>query len=126
MVAGTPTTWSRALDLPNRLFENNGGFMPSDDGYELYEEDGQFILTIDMPGFDADEISLRWNDGRLAVSAEHVDEDRNRQKNAHRTFRLPKDIVVDDITATYSNGVLEVTLPIEGELTAGTEIPIES
>jgi hypothetical protein len=28
MVAGTPTTWSRALDLPNRLFETMADLCP--------------------------------------------------------------------------------------------------
>ena len=39
---------------------------------------------------------------------------------------MPKDVIDDDIDASYRNGVLEITLPIEGELTAGKKIPIES
>lgn len=115
------STWTRNLDLPSQLF---GGFGDSD--YELYEEDGQFVLTIDMPGFETNEIDVRWNDGRLVVSAEHVDEGRNRQKTYHRSFRVPKTVDDEAIHARYHNGVLEVELPIrEDALTRGKEIPVE-
>lgn len=115
------SSWTRSLDLPSQLF---GGFGDTD--YELYEEDGQFVLTIDMPGFETDEIDVRWHEGRLVVSAEHLDEGRNRQKTYHRSFRVPKTVVEDEIGARYHNGVLEVELPItEDSLTRGREIPIE-
>jgi HSP20 family protein len=115
------STWMQSLDLPSRLF---GDFGSSD--YELYEEDGEFVLTIDMPGFEVGEIDLAWDDGVLNVAAEHVDESRNRKKTYHRRFRFPKEIEEDEIAASYRNGVLEVTLPVhEADTATGTTIPIE-
>lgn len=102
------STWFQGLDVPSRLFPSVG-----DDDFELYEEDGQFVLSIEMPGFERDEISLSWEDGRLHVAAEHEDEGRGRKRTYHRTFRMPKRIEADEIEATYENGVLEVTLPVE-------------
>ena len=123
MVPNTPTTWTGGLDLPSRLFGSQANRANgTENSYELYEEDDQFVLTIDLPGYEPEEISLRWYDGRLNVSAEHVDDERGRKQQTHRTFRMPKDV----IDASYRNGVLEITLPIEGELTAGKKIPIES
>ena len=127
MVQNMPTTWTSGLDLPNRLFGSqtnraNG----TESSYELYEEDDRFVLSIDLPGYEPEEISLRWYDGRLNVSAEHVDDERGRKQQTHRTFQMPKDVIDDSIEASYRNGVLEITLPIEDELTAGKEIPIES
>jgi HSP20 family protein len=121
-----PTTpadsWTQSLDFPSRLFGN--GFGSTD--YELYEEDGEFVLTIDMPGFSRDEIDLAWDAGVLNVAAEHTDEKRNRRQTYHRRFRFPKDVDEDAITARYENGVLEVTLPATPDATAsGTTIPIE-
>ena len=119
----TPSTWRRSLDLPSRLFGEDG--LGGDD-YELYEEDGEFVLTVDMPGFDRDEIAVAWNDGRLTVSAEHVDEHRDRQRTYYRRFRFPKEVEEDDIVAEYSNGVLEVRLPIAAGIgIEGKEIPVE-
>lgn len=110
-------TWSRSLDLPSRLFG-------TDTEYELYEEEDAFVLHIEMPGFDRDDIGLSWDDGRLYVSAERVEEDRGRHRTFHRTFRFPKEIDADEIEAEYRNGVLEVVLPMLDPVTAHGE-PIE-
>jgi HSP20 family protein len=110
-------------DLPSQLF-GDGGF---GNDYELYEEDGEFVLTVDLPGFEREEIDLAWDDGVLNVAAEHVDESRNRRKTYHRRFRFPRAVDEDAITARYRNGVLEVTLPaVEGTTASGKPIPIES
>lgn len=114
----------QGLDLPTRLFGNES-YGGSD--YELYEEDGEFVLTIDMPGFESEEIDLAWDDGLLNVAAEHVDESRDRKKTFHRRFRFPKEIDDGEIDAVYTNGVLEVRLPVlEGATAQGKTIPIES
>lgn len=112
-------TWSQSASLPSRLFGRS-------DDVELYEEDEAFVLSIEMPGFDREEIDLTWDDGRLRVAAEHVDEARDRKRTYHRTFRLPKQVENEEIDATYRNGVLEVTLPIaRGAAQRGRSIEIE-
>ncbi|MDG5760145.1 Hsp20/alpha crystallin family protein [Natronococcus sp. A-GB1] len=116
----TTSTWTQNLEMPSRLFGQQGS-----NDYELYEEEDEFVLTIDMPGFETDEIDLTWDDGVLNVAAEHVDDGRGRKKTYHRRFRFPKSIADDEITAAYTNGVLEVTLPAAGPATRGKEIPLE-
>ena len=116
----TASTWTQSLDMPSRLFGDRGS---SD--YELYEEDDEFVLTIDMPGFETDEIELAWDDGVLNVAAEHVDDERGHKKTYHRRFRFPKNVAEDEISAEYTNGVLEVELPIQDAVTRGKEIPLE-
>jgi HSP20 family protein len=111
----------QGLEFPSRIFDESGGT-----DYELYEEDDEFVLTIELPGFDRDEMSLAWDDGVLNVSAERVDESRGRRRTYHRRFRFPKGVDEDAIAASYRNGVLEVTLPLADEAAAtGTPIPIE-
>ncbi|MFB6092956.1 MAG: Hsp20/alpha crystallin family protein [Haloquadratum sp.] len=115
------SSWMQGLDFPSRIFDDAGNA-----DYELYEEDDEFVLAVEMPGFERDEIDLAWDDGVLNIAAEHVDEDRGRKRTYHRRLRFPKDVDDDAITATYSNGVLEVTLPLEEEgETRGKTIPIE-
>jgi HSP20 family protein len=123
MAIRTPTSrWMQGLGLPSRIADNS----TDDSGYELYEEDDEFVLTINMPGFEREEIEVAWDDGRLNVAAEHTDEDRGRKRTFHRAFRLPKEVEPDDITAQYRNGVLEVRLPILGRDTvSGQRIPVE-
>ncbi|WP_222919489.1 Hsp20/alpha crystallin family protein [Natrinema sp. SYSU A 869] len=117
--ASPPSTWMQGLDLPSQLFGDTGG---SD--YELYEEDDEFVLTIDMPGFETDEIELAWDDGVLNVAAEHTDESRGRKKTYHRRFRFPKTVDDEEIAAEYTNGVLEVRLPTAESTAHGKEIPL--
>ncbi len=116
----TPSTWTQGLDMPSRLFGDRGG-----NDYELYEEDDEFVLTVDMPGFETDDIDVTWDDGVLNVAAEHVDDDRGRKKTYHRRFRFPKTVANEEISAEYRNGVLEISLPIADMRTQGEEIPVE-
>jgi len=114
------SSWTSGLDFPSQLFE-----MGRDD-YELYEEDGEFVLSVEMPGFDPDEIEVTWDDGVLNIAGEHADEERNRRRTYHRRFRFPKSVDDGEISAQYRNGILEIDLPVVEEAsTRGTEIEIE-
>ncbi|MFB6167277.1 MAG: Hsp20/alpha crystallin family protein [Haloferacaceae archaeon] len=119
------TSWMQGLDLPSRVLGGESPLGGTD--YELYEEDDEFVLSVEAPGFEADEFEVAWDDGVLNVSAEHVDEERGRKRTYHRRFRFPKDVDDDEIAAQYRNGVLEVRLPLEMDATAtGRTIPVES
>lgn len=112
-------TWMQNFDLPSRLLGT------SFNDYELYEEDDAFVLTVDMPGFDLDDVHVSWDEGQLFIWAEHVDEEHGRRKTYRRNFRVPKEIQPDEIGAHYRNGVLEVRLPIIDARVRGQEIEVE-
>jgi HSP20 family protein len=115
------TSWVQGLDFPSRLFETGST------DYELYEEDGEFVLSVEMPGFDPEEITVTWENGVLNIAAESEDETRGQRKTYHRRFRFPKDVDDEAIGAEYDNGILEVWLPVEtGATVTGTEIEIRS
>lgn len=116
----TSAGWMQGLDFPSQLREEMGW-----NDYELFEEDDEFVLTINMPGFDLEEIDVMWDGGVLNVAAEHVDDSRGRKKTYHRRFRFPRDVDDEEITGSYKNGVLEVHLPVQGATTRGSQIPIE-
>jgi len=114
------SSWMQGLGFPSRIFDD------ASTDYELYEEDDEFVLTVELPGFDREEIDLAWDNGVLNIAAEHTDDDRGRKRTYHRRFRFPKDIDEAEIAASYNNGILEVTLPVATEGVAhGTAIPIE-
>ncbi len=120
-----PTTpassWLQNLDFPSELFETGSN------DYELYEEDDEFVLSVEMPGFDPEEINVTWDDGVLNIAGEHEDESRNRRRTYHRRFRFPKRVDDEGIAAEYNNGILEVWLPVEtGAVARGTEIEVQS
>lgn len=83
-------------------------------------EDG-YIVTADLPGFEKDEIDLRFDDGMLSIRGVHDTSEetteegmisrRSQQRQVHKQVRLPTGIDEDAISAAYRNGVLEVQLP---------------
>jgi HSP20 family protein len=102
-------------------------FETSSNDYELYEEDGEFVLSVELPGFDPGEITVTWDDGVLNIAAEHEDDARGQRTTYHRRFRFPKDVDEEAIEAEYNNGILEVWLPVgTGAAVTGTEIEIRS
>ncbi len=114
------SSWLQGTDFPSRLFETGRN------DYELYEEDDEFVLSVEMPGFDPEEIDVSWDDGVLNVAAEHEDDKRGERRTYHRRFRFPKGVDDDGITAQYTNGILEVRLPVTTGATArGKEIEVQ-
>ena len=114
------SSWLSGTGSPSRLFGTGS------DDYELYEQDGEFVLSVEMPGFERDDIEVGWYEGRLTIAAEQEDESRDQRRTYRRSFRMPKEIDDDSIRARYQNGILDVYLPsLEGATTKGKTIPIE-
>ena len=119
--ANPASSWMQNLDFPSRLLETSGN------DYELYEEDDEFVLTVEMPGFEPEGITVSWDAGVLNIAAEHEDEHRGQRRTYHRRFRFPKDVDDEEITAEYTNGILEIRLPVMTDAAvSGTEIEIQS
>jgi len=75
--------------------------------------DDAYVVFADLPGFEREEIELTFEDGMVEISATHeVDEDSHyRSRAVFDRISVPDDIDVEAITATYQNGVLEISLP---------------
>lgn len=109
--------WMRELERPFRRLEQPlGAFGES----RFREEDGEFLLSVELPGFERDDVAARWRDGDLYVVAERDGE------TFYRRFRFPKAVDGDGITATYEDGVLDVRLPVADDATLrGQRVPVE-
>jgi HSP20 family protein len=87
----------------------------------LEREDGGYVVLADLPGFGKEDLDIRFEDGRLTITGAHGTEEtgegayRSRSRRVHETVRVPGDVLVEDITASLKNGVLEIHLPVEGE-----------
>lgn len=92
---------------------------------ELYRDDDAYVVYGDLPGYDSEQIEVRWHDRRLHLSAERYDADADRRLVFHRTVGVPHDIDDELISAIYDEGVLEVRLPIvDGSEKPGKRIEI--
>lgn len=114
---GSESSWLPEFDLLDRSPGSDS------DRVEMYEENGEFALDVEMPGFEVDEVSVTWDDGLLYVVATT---DEGEGRTYYRQFQVPNDLAVDGMSATYEEGTLEVRAPMESGDLAGTEIPVRS
>ena len=82
------------------------------------DEDG-YTVVADIPGFETDELKLRFDEDErlLRITGSHEESTESSihsRRISEQTF-IPGDatVRVEDISATYRNGVLEVRLPTE-------------
>ena len=110
-------------------YSGSGGFGRMHGGvhFDVSERDGEFVLIADVPGFEKEELTIRFDDGALSISADHetTDETSARSRHVHERVTLPKAVKEEEITASYRNGVLEIHLPVvDEERDAGRTIEI--
>ncbi|MFC7203033.1 Hsp20/alpha crystallin family protein [Haloferax namakaokahaiae] len=88
---------------------------------DLVEHDDHFIVAVDLPGFEREDVEVSVTDHMLRISAnrEQEIEDKDtqyiRHERQHRTeersLALPDAVDPENVTARMKNGVLTVTLP---------------
>ena len=85
---------------------------------DVWESENEVVYAFDLPGIPEEKISVELEDGALSVSAEREREETSSQDGFHRyerhfgsferTISLPVGVTEADVTASYSNGVLEL------------------
>lgn len=112
-------------DLMERFWEGGDGGQSRLETYSpkvnLAETDGNFELSVDLPGLKPEEIKVEMRNGNLVISGERKDEKEEKGKTYHRiersygsfcrTVPLPTKVEEGKIDAKFANGVLNVTLP---------------
>ncbi len=104
--------------LHNSLFE--GGV-----DVDIYEKDGKTVVEASLPGFKREEIDVRLRDGMLSITANHSEEEEDRQRNYFRRERrfghvtrripLPANVRDEQVNAQYKDGVLRIELDVPAE-----------
>lgn len=92
---------------------------------DIKDVEGGYELSIDLPGFSKEDMTLQLKDGYLTIQAartENKDEKDNKGKyvrrerycgQCSRSFYVGKSILQEDVHAKYEDGVLKVTFPKE-------------
>jgi HSP20 family protein len=106
---------------------------------DVLERDEEFVVTADLPGFDADDIDLAVSGRELTLRADSDEETEyggdsdvryhrreRRSSSVTRRIPLPGDVLESEAEASYERGVLTVTLPRPGVGSGeGTSIDVE-
>lgn len=92
---------------------------------DIREKKDKYLIDIDLPGFEKENISLSLKDGYLEVSAKTEKENKSddervvRQERffgeCSRSFYVGEEIKEEDINAEFKNGILKITVPKKEE-----------
>ena len=94
---------------------------------DIQEKDNNYILDMDLPGYEKEDIKAQLKDGYLTITAQKntSNEDKDEEGNyirrerycgkCSRSFYVGDSIKEEDIKANFNNGILELTFPKEAE-----------
>lgn len=114
------------FDLFNDFFGGDDFFSKRESAImktDIKEKTDKYIIEIDLPGYEKENISLDLKDGYLEVSAKVEKEENSGDENdryihkerfyghCSRNFYVGEEIKEEDIYAEFKNGILKVTVP---------------
>ncbi|MCM2370315.1 Hsp20/alpha crystallin family protein [Aporhodopirellula aestuarii] len=123
------TTLRRNFDNLLTRFWDEGNFSPSLARFD--ENENEYWVSAEMPGFEPDEIDVKVSGNVLTVKAEHKEESKNNNERSYRygsyqqSFMLPAGVKDDQIDANYHSGVLKIRLP-KDESTPSKRIEVKA
>ena len=108
--------WDDMFKDPFFTRSNENKLMKTD----IKETDTSYILDIDLPGFEKENIKMSIEDGYLTVEASTSKENEKKGNfirkerfygECSRSFYVGEDIKEDMIKASFKNGILNVEVP---------------
>ena len=92
---------------------------------DIKEKDGNYVLEVDVPGYNKENIQIELHEGYITVTATHNEE--KEDKNAKylkrerftgmcsRNYYVGENVKEEDVKANFKNGILTITFPKEPE-----------
>ena len=120
-----------ASELDRMIEEPWGTFRPGWDveweprawtpSLELFEKDNTLVARFDLPGMKKEDVHVEVSEGYLLVRGERRYAKEEKKENVYRSGReygrfyrsipLPEGAGIDNVQASITDGVLEVTVP---------------
>ena len=89
---------------------------------DVFERDNRLVTRVDLPGLKKEDVKVEVTDGHLAISGERKSEREEKKDNVYHSERsygsfyravpLPEGAKLEDVKATFADGVLEVSVPL--------------
>ncbi len=102
---------------------------------DVFEKDNRLITKVDLPGLKKDDVKVEVTDGQLAISGERKTETEEKKNDFYRCEReygsfyravpLPEGVKVEDVKASFADGVLEVSVPMPAKAAAPAARKVE-
>jgi HSP20 family protein len=103
---------------------------------EEFTDDDGLVVRAEMPGIDPEkDVEIQVRDHVLRLRAERRQESKVEDKGGYRSefhygsfvrsVPLPAGATAKDVKATYTDGILEVRIPVDTKAAQATKIPIQ-
>jgi HSP20 family protein len=87
---------------------------------EVFERNGQFVIRADLPGLSKDDVKVELSEDTITLQGERRSEHEEKKEGVYRSERtygaffrtipLPAGVNGEDATASFNNGVLEISM----------------
>lgn len=101
----------------------------------ILDNDNDFLIELVVPGMNKSDFKIDVENDLLTISAEERKEDQTKEANYtrrefyytafNRSFNLPETVDSDKIQATYTDGVLGISIPKKEEAKPKPSIKIQ-
>ena len=89
---------------------------------DIRETEDQYLLEVDLPGYKKEDIKIDVTEGYLTINAKTNHEEKKEEKGNYvrrerftgectRSFYVGEDIKVNEIKASFKNGILLLEVP---------------
>ncbi|HEY0652143.1 MAG TPA: Hsp20/alpha crystallin family protein [Chryseosolibacter sp.] len=131
-----PTTFSNLIDkFFNESLSRQGGsaysFVPKVD---IVENEKAFEIHVAVPGMNKEDFKIDLNDNFLTISGERkftAEKESNNFRSIEtqygtfsRSFAMPDNVDAAKISASYTNGILQLVIPKDEKKTLKTTIKV--
>ena len=92
---------------------------------DIQDNDSDYLLEVELPGFRKEDIKAELKDGYLTISAAREENKEEKDKNnkfvrrerftgsCRRSFYVGESITQEDMKAAFENGILKIQFPKE-------------
>ena len=105
---------------------------------DIKEKKDSYVVNVDLPGYEKEDIKIEINNGYLTVAAEKTNSDEEKEEGRYirkerysgqcsRSFYVGDNVKDTDVKASFKNGILTLEFPKEKheEIEEKKYIPIE-
>jgi HSP20 family protein len=122
---GMGTGWRipSVLSRGRELFRRETGLVPAEwsPQVDIFETNGQIMVRVDLPGLSKEDVKVEVADDVLRIHGERRTEKKEERTgyylnersfgSFYRSIPLPEGVDTNKASASFRNGVLEVTMP---------------
>ena len=145
MAVPSRATWPSLLPerllrgIPERWLADLGDLEDLLEGARLrleeFRDDDTLVIRAEMPGIDPDkDVEITVENGDLCIRAERRQRTEDKGDGSYRSefqygrfsrrLALPPGASAEDVTASYTDGILEIRVPLGKEAPGATKVPV--